>query len=97
MHVTPIYGNGWTDGVATIDEPLPFQIVPDKISDAGKVSGVVVSRGHALFGCHFEASLRFDGDNSHYNCRLHPDAAMFSGLPGPDLQGYCMISTLEAD
>ena len=83
LHVIPIYGNGWTDGRKTLNEPPPFDVeVGDR--DGDTVVGIIVSQGHALNGAEFLASLRYKDDSTTYNCSV---LAKNSCL----LQGYCMI------
>jgi hypothetical protein len=90
IKVTPIYGNGWTDGVVTVDEPLPFEIDGSQTSE-GKIDGIVVTAGHPLLGQDFGASPRWVGDNLTFNCRIGP---VRNASPADEkaLHGYCLIS-----
>lgn len=81
--VTPVYGNGWTDGSATVDEPSPFKVEIDE-NENGDFTGQIVSNEHALAGYHFKASRRHTEADSLYNCRV-------SSNKGLVLQGYCKL------
>lgn len=81
--IDPIYGNGWTDGIDTIDEPSPFKIeTSDK--ENGAITGIIVTEGHALAGCNFSARRRFSSEELIFNCAIWP-------FKGKVLNGYCNI------
>ena len=81
IRAIPIYGNGWTDGLATVDEPEPFdvELATDDNSD---FAGQIVSLGHAFYGHGFQASRRHVEHDDCYNCQI----LLSNGII---LQGYC--------
>jgi hypothetical protein len=81
--ITPIYGNGWTDGERTIREPEPFQISLEDKRDK-TFRGRVISKGHVYDGYNLEASRAFTNDDSVFNCTLKADG-------GETIYGYCRI------
>jgi hypothetical protein len=78
-----MYGNGWTDGVDTVANPLPFD-VEGEINSRDEVSGIVISKNHELFGFSFTASLRYDQHENVHNCSLWKGDANA-------IRGYCSI------
>jgi hypothetical protein len=92
--IKPIYGNGWTDGVATIDEPAPFEVAGSQ-APGGKFQGLVITTQHMLSGRHFEASPRRAGDTSTFNCRIDAAGDARHMTEGRTLYGYCLISKIS--
>ena len=81
FHVTPIYGNGWTDGADTIFTPDSFDVQGEQSGDC--LVGTVES-SNALDGAQFRATPRHTTSDGVYNCEL--------ALPDrQSLNGYCLI------
>lgn len=91
MNVIPIYGNGWTDGLKTIDEPIPFQIDVNDESSSDRVLGMIVTTGHDFFGWIFEASPRFHNDRTIYDCTLGGAVGTNDYKGRSQIYGYCQI------
>lgn len=80
--VTPVYGNGWTNGVHIIETPAPFRVVGTRSEDA--VVGTI-EKSDQLDGAEFRATPRHVKQYDHFNCEL--------SLPGgQQLAGYCVIA-----
>jgi hypothetical protein len=83
--VKPIYGNGWTDGIGSVDQPGPFEVEGDML-EVGQANGIV--RGDPdLEGASFEASSASVEPGDVFRCEVHG--------PGLNLYGYCYIDPLK--
>lgn len=83
FHILPIYGNGWSDGIYTIEEPPPFYVDVEEISD-GNFVGHINSSDPDFNGCRFTASLRYANEDITFNCQILRGANVL-------LEGYCMF------
>lgn len=84
MTVEPIYGNGWTDGHDSIQEPSRFTIDAQR-TDKGKIVGrIIISEEASLKGAMFEATPRHAAIDSVFNCCIKIEK-------GAVLIGYCLI------
>lgn len=97
LSITPIYGNGWTDGDTTVDEPKPFTIEASQFSREA-VIGKVITEQHALYGNTFQGKRRYCDDNLVFNCNIFPESVENVDTGQPILKGYCIIELkLRAD
>ena len=85
FHVTPIYGNGWTNGVHTVKTPEPFQVLGARSQDA--IIGTI-EKSDQFDGAQFRAMPRHVEQTDYFNCEL-----LLSD--GQRLAGYCMIGPKE--
>ena len=89
--VTPIYGNGWTDGSMTIDEPSTFQVEAEPDYRFGDiVRGTVVTQNHILFGYKFSAAPRHNENDGAYTCTLSKPNTV--GDEHNTFSGYCIVN-----
>lgn len=83
LRLTPIYGNGWTDGERTIQEPPPFEISIEEQTER-KLRGKIVSKGHPYEGRSLSATRSFSNDNSVFSCTI-------MSASGVVVYGYCKV------
>jgi len=88
--ITPIYGNGWTNGFHTIETPSPFCLVNFKSESTEIVNGNIESDDLDLNGAKFQASLRALG-GSTYNCQININSYKEEHTKDGKLHGYCYI------
>lgn len=87
VRAQPIYGNGWTDGTVTVDEPEPFDVELTS-DDGGDLAGHIVSVGHILNSHGFQASQRHEGQDDCYDCQILLGNRIL-------LRGYCTLEKVR--